>query len=204
MRPVQPALWRRHQNGDILPGLQGDPQAAGESWRGAGQSLKQSWESDRDQGGGEAPGDQPPPPGEGQHGHQAQARLRALRLQQHAPVDPGGEMRRLHCFWIYLCEILISNEDLMAASCKLSKYITLKLHSWRAVAVVAWLLAVLLHVVIVFGSMAVTLSGPLFAPIVPVLAVGGPLWSPCSCCGSPCCGCCWSSCCGCWGSCWRS
>ena len=104
---------------------------------------------------------------------------------------------------IYLYEILISNEDWMAASCKLSKYITLKLlHSWRAVAVVAWLLAVLLHVVIVFGSMAVALSGPLLTLIIPVLAVRWPLRFLCSC--SPCSCCCGSSCCCCGTSCWWS
>ena len=107
---------------------------------------------------------------------------------------------------IYLYEILISNEDWMAASCKLSKYITLKLlHSWRAVAVVAWLLAVLLHIVIVFGSMAVALSGPLLTLIILVLAVRWPLRFLCSC--SPCCCCCCGSscrCCCCGSSCWWS
>ena len=45
-----------------------------------------------------------------------QAGLRALRIQKHTPVNPGGEMRRLHFCRIYLCEILIGIEDLMAAS----------------------------------------------------------------------------------------
>ena len=67
--------------------------------------------------------------------------------------------------------------------------------SWRALTVVAWLLTMLLHVVIVFRSLAIALSGPLLALVVSVSAVSGPLWPRSRCC-------CW---CGCgWRSCWGS